>query len=201
MPHRPSIRRIIRPHSARCFRRAATIGPLNTRRETKVSVVNELIRNNRRYADSFTNSGLPTSPARRLAIVTCMDARLDVNDMLGLGLGEAHIIRNAGGVVTDDVLRSLLISQRLLGTREIILVHHTDCGMLTFTDHDVKREVYEETGLRLPFALEAFSDPFQEVLQSIARIEASPFVEGREGGVRGFVFDVKTGLLSEVLSE
>ena len=165
-----------------------------------MSVVNELIRNNRRYADSFTNGGLPTSPARRLAIVTCMDARLDVNDLLGLGLGEAHIIRNAGGVVTDDVLRSLLISQRLLGTREIILIHHTDCGMLTFKDHDVKREVYEETGLRPPFALEAFSDPFQEVRQSIARIEASPFVAG-DGSVRGFVFDVKTGLLSEVLSE
>ena len=166
-----------------------------------MSVVDELISNNRRYAASFTGSGLPASPARRLAIVTCMDVRLDVNDLLGLELGEAHIIRNAGGVVTDDVLRSLLLSQRLLGTREIILVHHTDCGMVTFADDDVKQEVYEETGLRPPFALEAFSDPFQEVRQSIARIEASPFVEGGDGGVRGFVFDVKTGLLSEVLSE
>jgi carbonic anhydrase len=165
-----------------------------------MSVADELIRNNRRYADSFGSGDLPASPARRLAVVACMDARLDVYGLLGLEVGEAHVIRNAGGVVTDDVVRSLLISQRLLGTREIVLIHHTDCGMLTFRDDDVKRQVYDEVGLRPPFALEAFDDAFLDVHQSIARIEASPFVAS-DGGVRGLVFDVKTGQLLEVESE
>jgi carbonic anhydrase len=114
-----------------------------------MSVADELIRNNRRYADSFRNGDLPISPARRVAIVTCMDARLDIHGLLGLEVGEAHVIRNAGGVVTDDVVRSLLISQRLLGTREIVLIHHTDCGMVTFRDDDVKQQVYEDSRWRL----------------------------------------------------
>jgi carbonic anhydrase len=165
-----------------------------------MSVADELIRNNQRYADSFRNGDLPMSPARRVAIVACMDARLDIYRLLGLEVGEAHVIRNAGGVVTDDVIRSLLLSQRLLGTREIVLIHHTDCGMLTFRDDDVKQQVYDEAGLRPPFALEAFDDAFRDVRQSIARIEASPFVAS-EGGVWGFVFDVKTGRLLEVAAE
>lgn len=159
--------------------------------------VDELLENNGRYADSFTNGELPTAPNRRLAIVACMDARLDVYRLLGLEPGDAHVIRNAGGVVTEDVIRSLLISQRLLGTREIMLIHHTECGMLSFQDDDVKREVYESIGVRPHFALEAFEDPFEEVRQSIARIEASPFIPGTES-VSGFVFDVQTGRLLRV---
>lgn len=157
----------------------------------------ELIENNRRYADSFAAGEQPVPPARRLAVVACMDARLDVYRLLGLEPGDAHVIRNAGGVVTEDVIRSLLISQRLLGTRQIMLVHHTGCGMLTFQDDEVKRDVYESTGLRPAFALESFEDPFQEVRQSIARIEASPFLTGTES-VSGFVFDVQTGRLHRV---
>jgi len=165
-----------------------------------MTIVNELIANNRRYAASFESGDLQMPPARNVAIVACMDARLDVYDLLGLRVGEAHVIRNAGGIVTDDVLRSLMISQRLLGTREVVLIHHTDCGMLTFRDDDVKQQVYEEVGLRPPFALEAFEDVFRDVRQSIARIEASPFVASGEN-MRGFVFDVETGRLLEVEPE
>jgi carbonic anhydrase len=162
-----------------------------------MSATDQLLDNNRRYATSVSERDLPTVPSLEVAILACMDARLDVYDLLGLDLGEAHVIRNAGGVVTDDVLRSLLISQRLLGTREIVLIHHTDCGMLTFRDDDVKREVYRETGVQPPFALEAFDDATQDVRQSIARIEASPFVPHKDA-IRGFVFDVKSGRLQEV---
>lgn len=129
--------------------------------------------------------------------MACMDARLDVNSILGLEEGEAHIIRNAGGIVTDDAVRSLVISQRLLGTEEIVLIHHTDCGMLTFKDDDVKKEIEKETGIKPPFALEAFSNLDADIRQSIARIKASPFVP-RKDKIRGFVYDVKSGRLREV---
>ena len=162
-----------------------------------MSVTDELLANNAKYAESFTAGDLPMPPARKVAVVACMDARLHVYGILGLREGDVHVIRNAGGVVTDDVIRSLLISQRLLGTEEIILIHHTDCGMLTFTDDEVKKAVEGDTGLRPHFALESFSDLEQDVRQSIARIKASPFVP-KDESVRGFVYDVTTGALREV---
>jgi carbonic anhydrase len=140
---------------------------------------------------------LPAPPARQVAVVACMDARLNPYAILGLREGEAHVIRNAGGVVTEDVIRSLVISQRLLGTREIILIHHADCGMLTFKDDVVKAQIEADTGLRPPFALEAFPDLDADVKQSVARIQASPFIPHKES-VRGFVYDVQSGKLREV---
>lgn len=157
----------------------------------------ELLSHNNAFADEFDRGDLPAAPARKLAIVACMDARLDVYRVLGLDEGDAHVIRNAGGVVTDDVIRSLLISQRLLGTEEVILIHHTDCGMATFRDDDLKDQIAAETGLRPPFALEAFPEAAADVRQSIARIKASPFVP-RKDGIRGFVYEVETGRLREV---
>jgi carbonic anhydrase len=162
-----------------------------------VSVTDELLRNNAEFASSFSNGELPMPPSRNLAVVACMDARLNVYALLGLGAGEAHVIRNAGGVVSEDVIRSLAISQRLLGTREVILVHHTDCGMLTFTDDQLKADIEADTGVRPHFALEAFSDLERDIRQSIARIKASPFVP-RKDTVRGFVYDVRSGALQEV---
>jgi carbonic anhydrase len=162
-----------------------------------MSVTDELLRNNAEFAASFRNGGLPMPPGRNLAVVACMDARLNVYALLGLREGEAHVIRNAGGVVSDDVLRSLVISQRLLGTREVILIHHTDCGMLTFTDDQVKADIEADTGLRPTFALESFPDLERDVRQSIARIKASPFVPHKDA-VRGFVYDVRSGALEEV---
>lgn len=136
-------------------------------------------------------------PGRHLAVVACMDARLDVYAILGLDLGEAHVIRNAGGIISEDAIRSLVISQRLLGTEEIILIHHTDCGMLTFHDDDVKDAIAEELGIRPSFALEAFPDPQQDVRQSIARLQANAFITHKDQ-IRGFVFEVETGRLNEV---
>lgn len=162
-----------------------------------MSVIDELLRNNSQYAGRFEKGDLPMPPKRHLALVACMDARLDVHKILGLAEGDAHVIRNAGGVVTDDVIRSLLISQRLLGTRDIILVHHTDCGMLTFRDDDLRQQIQREIGLKPPFALEAFADLEEDVRQSMARIQASPLVPHRDS-VRGFVYDVRTGALREV---
>ena len=162
-----------------------------------MSTTDELLRNCQDYAASFTHGDLPMPPARQVAVVACMDARLNVYGLLGLREGEAHVIRNAGGVVTDDVIRSLTISQRLLGTREVILIHHTDCGMLTFKDDEVKADIEADTGLRPHFALEAFSDLERDVRQSIARIKHSPFVLNKDS-VRGFIFDVTTGKLQEV---
>lgn len=162
-----------------------------------MSVTDELLEGNRAYADGFDQGGLPMPPSRRVAVVACMDARLDVYRLLGLGLGEAHVIRNAGGVVSEDVIRSLVISQRLLGTREIVLVHHTDCGMLTFNDDAVKAQIEAETGMRPPFALEAFGDPAEDVRQSLRRIQANPFIPHRDA-VRGFVYEVDGGRLDEV---
>jgi carbonic anhydrase len=162
-----------------------------------MSASDELLRRNDEYASTFTHGGLPSRPVQKVAIVTCMDARIDVHRILGLEPGDAHVIRNAGGVVTDDAIRSILISQRLLGTEEIIVIHHTDCGMLSFTDDELKRQIESEVGIRPPFALEAFSDLEEDVLQSIARIQASPFIS-RKCSVRGFIYDVRTGRLGEV---
>ena len=161
-----------------------------------MSVTEEYLSNNAAYAESFGDQ-LPMPPSRQVAVVACMDARLDVYRILGLHEGEAHVIRNAGGVVTDDAIRSLTISQRLLGTNEIILIHHTDCGMLTFTDDGFKQQIQDETGLKPEWAAEAFQDVDEDVRQSLRRIEASPFVTKHES-LRGFVFDVATGKLNEV---
>ena len=162
-----------------------------------MSVTDELLQNNARYAAAFDKGDLPLPPGRGLAVVACMDARLDTHKLLGLNEGDAHVIRNAGGVVTDDAIRSLTISQRLLGTQEIILIHHTDCGMLTFRDDDVKDAILTDTGLRPSFALEAFPDLDDDVRQSVARIKASPFIPVKDQ-VRGFVYDCATGRLNEV---
>ncbi len=161
-----------------------------------MSTTDELLEANAEHTASFSDSGLPMPPGRKVAVVACMDARLDVYRALGLDLGDAHVIRNAGGVVTDDAIRSILISQRLLGTEEIVLVHHTDCGMLTFSDDDVKQAIAADTGIRPSFALEAFSDLADDIRQSIARIQANPFIPHKN--VRGFVYDVDTGALTEI---
>ena len=153
--------------------------------------------NNARYADGFDAGGLPLAPKGKAAVVACMDARMDVGRLLGLTEGDAHVIRNAGGVVTDDALRSLIISQRLLGTEAIILIHHTDCGMMKFRDDDLKAAIEADTGIRPAFALEAFADLEAEVRQSIRRIKACPFIPVRDQ-VRGFVYEVETGRLNEV---
>jgi carbonic anhydrase len=162
-----------------------------------VSSTDDLLQNAREYAASFDKAELPLPPARKVAVLACMDARLVPSRILGLQEGDAHVIRNAGGVVTDDAIRSLAISQRLLGTQEIVLLHHTDCGMLTFSDDEFKRSIQEETGLKPTWAVEAFPDLEEDVRQSIARIEASPFIPNK-GSVRGFVYDVHTGEVREV---
>ena len=162
-----------------------------------MSVIDEFLANNEAYAGKFTKGSLPMPPAKQIAVVACMDARLETGAMLRLVEGDAHVIRNAGGVVTDDVIRSLTISQRLLGTREIMLIHHTDCGMLTFTDAELKQKILDETGVKPPFAMEAFVDVDADVRQSMARVNASPYVP-HKNQVRGFVYDVKSGQLREV---
>ncbi len=161
-----------------------------------MSVTDEVLTANQAYVESFDDGGKPMPPGRQVAVVACMDARIDVYRALGLGLGEAHVIRNAGGVVSDDAIRSLVISQRLLGTEEIILIHHSDCGMLTFSEDAVKQSIADDTGLRPSFALEAFADVDADVAQSIARVKANPFIPHKN--VRGFVYDVDTGALREV---
>src|SRR5277367_1095796 len=163
---------------------------------TVMSTTDDLLANNARYAETFTGP-LPLPPAKHIAVVACMDARLNVYAILGLKDGEAHVIRNAGGVITDDEIRSLAISQRLLGTTDIILIHHTDCGMLTFTDDEFKAAIAADTGIKPSWSAEAFSDLDEDVRQSIARIKGSPFIP-HTGQVRGFVFDVATGKLNEV---
>jgi carbonic anhydrase len=162
-----------------------------------MSVTDELLRNNEEYAASFDKGHLAMPPTKKVAVVACMDARLQPNRILGLEEGEAHVIRNAGGVITDDEIRSLAISQRLLGTEEIILMHHTDCGMLTFTDEDFRRSLQDEVGIKPNWAPEAFSDLEDDVRQSVARIKASPFIPKKDS-VRGFVYEVETGRLREV---
>lgn len=162
-----------------------------------MSVIDELLQSNREYARQFDQPGLATQPSRKVAVVACMDSRIDVFGILGLGLGQAHVIRNAGGVVSDDVIRSLMISQRLLATEAIILIHHTDCGSLSFRDDTLKAEIEADTGLRPPFALESFTDLEADIRQSMRRIQASPFIR-HKGHVRGFIYDVNTGRLDEV---
>jgi carbonic anhydrase len=162
-----------------------------------MSVTDQLLENAARYADEFELGDLPIPPAKRVAVVACMDARLNPFALLGLSEGDAHVIRNAGGVVTDDAIRSLSISQRLLGTEEIILLHHTVCGMLTFDDDTFRRALQEETGIKPAWAVETFDNLEEDVRQSIARIKSSPFIPNKNG-VRGFVYDVKTGRLAEV---
>jgi carbonic anhydrase len=162
-----------------------------------VSATDELLANNEAYAASFDKADLPLPPAKKMVVLACMDARLNVYGMLGLQEGDAHVIRNAGGVVTDDEIRSIAISQRLLGTEEIVLIHHTDCGMLTFTDDDFKAKIQEETGIKPGWAAEAFPDLEADVRQSIARIKASPFIP-RKDAIRGFVYEVESGRLREV---
>ena len=162
-----------------------------------MSTTDELLANNETYASSFDKGDLPAPPGRRVAVVACMDARLNVYGLLGLNEGDAHVIRNAGGVVTDDAIRSLAISQRLLGTEEIILIHHTGCGMLTFSDDEFRAAIESDTGVRPAWAAEAFSDLEGDVRQSINRVKASPFLP-RKDAVRGFVYEVETGRLREV---
>lgn len=164
-----------------------------------MSTTDELLNNAQTYAANFDKGDLPLPPGRKIAIVACMDARLNPYGLLGLHEGDAHVIRNAGGVITEDEIRSLAISQRLLGTEEIILIHHTDCGMLTFTDDAFKRSIQDETGIKPPWSAEAFTDLDEDVRQSVARIKANPFVP-RTGSVRGFVYDVTDGTLREVLA-
>jgi carbonic anhydrase len=162
-----------------------------------MSATDELLANNAEYAQKFDKGGLPLPPAKKVAIIACMDARVMPALILGLKEGEAHVIRNAGGVVTDDEIRSLAISQRLLGTEEIILIHHTDCGMLTFNDDEFRHAIQADTGIKPTWSAEAFGDLEDDVRQSIARIKASPFIP-RKDSVRGFIYDVETGKLNEV---
>jgi carbonic anhydrase len=161
-----------------------------------MSITDDVLGNAEQYASSFDKGDLPMPPGKKLAVVACMDARLIPTKVLGLAEGDAHVIRNAGGVVTDDAIRSLAISQRLLGTEEIVLIHHTDCGMLTFKDDDFKASIEAETGIRPEWAAEAFGDLEGDVRQSIARIKTSPFIPRKN--VRGFVYEVDTGKLREV---
>jgi carbonic anhydrase len=163
-----------------------------------MSITDQLLTNNVSYSETFDKADLPLPPAKKVAVVACMDARLSPYGALGLEEGDAHVIRNAGGVVTEDEIRSLAISQHLLGTEEIILIHHTDCGMLTFTDDGFRNQLQEETGVKPPWAAESFSDLDEDVRQSIARIKTSPFVPRTES-VRGFGYDVETGRLREVV--
>ncbi len=163
-----------------------------------MSTTDDLLANNESYVASFDKADLPMPPAKKVAVVACMDARLNVYGALGLQEGDAHVIRNAGGVVTDDEIRSLAISQRLLGTEEIILIHHTDCGMLTFTDDEFKGSIQTDVGIKPEWAVEAFSDLDEDVRQSIGRIKASPFIPNKES-VRGFVYEVESGRLREVV--
>jgi carbonic anhydrase len=162
-----------------------------------MSTTDDLLRNAQAYADSFDKGDLPLPPARKVAVLACMDARLDPSAVLGLQEGDAHVIRNAGGVVTDDAIRSLAISQRLLGTEEVVLIHHTGCGMLTFNDDEFKRSIQDEVGIKPTWSAESFGDLDEDVRQSVARIRASPFIP-RKDSIRGFVYEVETGRLREV---
>jgi len=161
-----------------------------------MTITDQYLENNKAYAASFSGP-LPLPPSNKIAVLACMDARLNVYGALGIQEGESHVIRNAGGVVTDDEIRSLAISQRLLGTEEIVLIHHTDCGMLTFTDDEFKASIQDETGIKPEWAAESFNDLETDVRQSVARIKASPFIPKKDN-IRGFIFDVATGELNEV---
>lgn len=157
----------------------------------------ELLGHNADFVNKFADQGLSLTPKRHLAIVACMDSRMDIFQMLGLDHGDAHIIRNAGGVVTDDVIRSLVVSQRLLGTMEIILIHHTNCGLQTVSEDGFKSEIERDCGIKPWWAIETFADPYVDVRQSMSRLHSSPFITAK-GHIRGFVYDVDTGRLIEV---
>ena len=157
----------------------------------------ELLGYNKEYVRQFADHGLSLAPARHLAIVACMDSRMDIFQMLGLAHGDAHVIRNAGGVVTDDVERSLVLSQRLLNTNEIILIHHTDCGLEKVNPSEFKEELQTECGLKPSWSIESFADPFEDTRQSMNRLHHSPFLKYKEH-IRGFVYDVSDGKLIEV---
>ena len=157
----------------------------------------ELLANNRVFAEDFPDAGLALAPRRQLAVVACMDSRMDMFQILGLDHGDAHIIRNAGGVVTDDVIRSLVLSQRFLNTREIILIHHTNCGLQQVNEDDFKHEIEAEVGVKPWWSVESFRDPYTDVGQSMVRLRLNPFVQHKDF-IRGFVYDVETGILEEV---
>jgi carbonic anhydrase len=158
---------------------------------------NDLVANNSRFVETFDGGGLEVAPTRRLAVVLCMDSRMDTFQILGLGNGEAHIVRNAGGIITDDVIRSLCLSQRFLGTREIILLHHTDCGLQKVNEDEFKAELVAETGVKPWWAIESFDDPYADVRQSIHRLMLTPFIPHKDH-IRGFVYDVTDGRVREV---
>jgi carbonic anhydrase len=162
-----------------------------------MSAIDELLASAAAYAAAFDKGDLPLVPARKLAILACMDSRMDLFGLLGLQEGDAHMLRNAGGLVTDDAIRSLAISQRAMGTREIMLIHHTNCGMLDYDDEQFKRAIFEETGAEPAWAPESFPDAYEDVRTSVARIKATPFIPYRDN-VRGFVYEVETGTLREV---
>ena len=162
-----------------------------------MTVTDELVQRAASYTATFDKGHLPMPPGRKSAVLACMDARLNPYGLLGLTEGDVHVIRNAGGVATDDAIRSLAISQRLLGTEEIVLIHHTDCGMLTFNDDDFKQSILDDVGIKPPWAAESFTDVEADVRQSLNRVQASPFIP-RKGSVRGFVYEVETGRLREV---
>ena len=174
----------------------STPGPTDTDPDY-TPMADELVAGNAAYAETFADHDLQVSPTRNLAVVTCMDSRMDVFALLGLGHGEAHVIRNAGGVITDDVIRSLCLSQRYLGTREIVLVHHTDCGLQMVTEDQLKRELQDELGIKPWWAVESFADPYVDVVQSMRRLQLTPFVPHKDN-IRGFVYDVTTGRINEV---
>jgi carbonic anhydrase len=169
-------------------------GPIEPRFQPSAD---EFLERNAEYASGFADGHLPVRPARRLAVVACMDSRMDIFEMLGLAHGEAHVVRNAGGVITDDVIRSLCLSQRYLGTREIILLHHTDCGLQAVTEDEFKADLQAELGVKPWWALESFVDPWVDTRQSMRRLQLTPFVPHKDH-IRGFVYDVDTGLLDEV---
>ncbi len=162
-----------------------------------MSEIDQLLRNAEDYAGQFDHDALPLRPRKRVAVLACMDSRLRIFGMLGLEEGDAHIVRNAGGIASEDAIRSIIISQRLLGTREIIVIHHTDCGMETFTDDALRAEIERETGIRPPFAFESFVNAEDDVRQTIARLQSSPFIPHRDS-IRGFIFEVGTGRMREV---
>ena len=157
----------------------------------------DFLRNNAAFAEHFDKGDLPLPPILPIAIVACMDARMNIGQLLGLSLGDAHIIRNAGGIVSDDVIRSLMISQRILGTREIMLIHHTNCGMMSFRDEELSDAVFEDTGVRPPFGAGTFADLEESVRNSIKKIKDSPFIPHTDA-IRGFGYDIETGRLSEI---
>jgi carbonic anhydrase len=176
------------------------VGVPNPRSDDFSPSADELVGNNEKFVTEFADHGLSLTPRRHLAVVACMDSRMDIFQMLGLAHGDAHVIRNAGGVVTDDVVRSLVLSQRLLNTREIILIHHTDCGLQKVDETSFYAELAKESGLKPWWSLEAFNDPYEDVRQSIGRLLHSPFIKYKEH-VRGFVYDVENGHLNEVTAD